>query len=319
LNSKIKLGKLNIFFASLNNILFGIENVVVIYIGATLAMEGDLSPGMIIAFLAYKGTFVDSSINVVEHTIQFKMLNLYLSRVSDIALTERERSLNGKDPQHIHGNLQLKNISFRFGKDSPFLFHNINLSIDAGQSVAIIGPSGCGKTTLLKVMLGLIEATDGDVLLDGIPINDIGLRNYRKRIGAVMQDDVLLAGSIQDNITFYDDEIDHDFMIECATIARIDADIKGMVMGYHTIVGDNGTNLSGGQKQRIYLARALYRKPKILFLDEATSHLDDNNEININESLKKLQITKIIVAHRRETIEMAQFVIKLENGGIRVS
>ena len=163
-----------------------------------------------------------------------------------------------------------------------------------------MGPSGGGKTTLIKIMLGLLEPTRGEILIDGIPLSTIGPRAYREHVGAVMQEDLLLSGSIADNICFFDPSFDYERMIQCAKLASIHDEVMAMPMAYNSLVGDMGSSLSGGQKQRVMLARSLYREPRILFLDEGTSNLDVENEKRINNSLKKLQITRINVAHRPE-------------------
>jgi ATP-binding cassette subfamily B protein RaxB len=162
----------------------------------------------------------------------------------------------------------------------------------------------------------LLQPNEGEVLIDNIPIKQLGLRAYRQLVGTVMQDDVLLAGSIQDNISFFDAQLDHSKVEESARSAAIHEEILAMPMGYQSLVGDLGSSLSGGQKQRVLLARALYKQPKILALDEATSHLDASNERTVNESIAKMRLTRVVVAHRRETIEAAERVIELSNGQI---
>jgi len=163
-------------------------------------------------------------------------------------------------------------------------------------------------------MLGLLSPAKGKVLLDGQDIRKIGLRNFRNHVGTVMQNDTLLSGNIADNITFFDPNSDMEYMYECAKMASIHHDIVAMPMGYHSLIGDMGSGLSGGQIQRVLLARALYKKPKILFLDEATSHLDVILESMVNKAIKKLNMTRIIVAHRPQTIASADKVIILYNG-----
>jgi ATP-binding cassette subfamily B protein RaxB len=162
----------------------------------------------------------------------------------------------------------------------------------------MMGPSGGGKTTLVKIMLGLLEPTSGEVLVDGIPLSTIGAQAYREQVGAVMQEDQLLSGSIADNICFFDPAYDQDRMIECARLAGVHDEIMTMPMTYNSLIGDMGSSLSGGQKQRVLLARALYRQPKLLFLDEGTAHLDTEKEAEVHRNLRALSMTRINIAHR---------------------
>lgn len=206
--------------------------------------------------------------------------------------------------------MQLENISFRYAGGEPDVLESIDLSIEPGESVAITGPSGCGKTTLMRIMLGLLRPTEGRVLIDGLDIHGSGAA-ARHAMACVMQDDHLFAGSLAQNICFFDEQPNIEKIVECAVLAAIHEEIMAMPMGYETRVGDMGTTLSGGQKQRVLLARALYRKPKILLLDEATSHLDANCEQLVNLAVSKLNITRIIIAHREETLHSAGRVIRL--------
>ena len=169
--------------------------------------------------------------------------------------------------------IEAKAVSFAFGPEG-FVFRGVDFSVSPGETVAIVGPSGCGKTTLIKVLVGLLQPTEGAVLVNGRNLKDWDIGQYRRRIGAVMQDDQLFVGTIEDNISFFDPEHDTERVRECARLAMIDADIAAMPMGYNTIVGSLGAALSGGQKQRVLLARALYRKPQVIFLDEAFDQLD---------------------------------------------
>ena len=315
INSEIRLGRLNISFDSVNKLLFGLENVLVIYLAAQLVISNSLSVGMVLAFIAYKGQLTERFANLVEQIIQFKMMRLHLDRIADIALTPQEANRDGQlTINKPKGQLTLENISFSYDNEQTPILTNINLTIEAGKSVAITGASGAGKTTLMKIMLGLLQPTSGRVLLDGTDINQLGLTNYRKQIAAVMQDDTLLAGSISDNISFFDPIPDFERIEQCAQQAAIYDDINKMTMGYNSLVGDMGANLSGGQVQRLLLARALYQTPSILFLDEATSHLDNNNETQISQQIEQLAMTRIMIAHRQETINKTERIFFIEKG-----
>ena len=322
INSEIRLGRLNISFDFFNELLFGWENILVIYFAALMVMENSLSVGMLLAFIAYKGQLTTRFANLIEQIIEFKMMRLHLDRISDIALTEQEANrdantiCSGSETNQPQGQLTLENICFRYSEEQAPIVNNVNLTLDAGESVVITGASGAGKTTLMKVMLGLLQPTSGKVLLDGKDISKIGLKAYRRKIAAVMQDDMLLTGSIADNISFFDPKPNYPNIEHCAHLAAIHEDITKMTMGYNSLIGDMGSSLSGGQIQRLLLARALYQSPCVLFMDEATSHLDKDNEAKISEKIQHLRMTRIMIAHRQETINMAEKLYHLGEGNL---
>ncbi|MBU1619835.1 MAG: peptidase domain-containing ABC transporter [Gammaproteobacteria bacterium] len=313
INQNIRLGNYQIGYDVLNRAIFGIENIIVVYLAAHLVIEGGFSTGMLFAFMSYKRQFIEKSANLITKMVEFKMLGLHFDRIADIALTEKEDLQPDQIKTHkIEGNIEVKNLCFSYSDAMPDVLNNLNLKIKAGESVAITGPSGCGKSTLLKLMLGLNTPKSGEILIDGVALDKIGARQYRQQIAAVMQDDALLSGSVADNIAFFDTQLDMELVVYCAGLAAIHKDITAMPMGYDSLIGDMGSSLSGGQKQRIILARALYKKPKILFMDEATSHLDTHLEHDINDAVSRLDITRVIIAHRKETIASADREIKLE-------
>jgi len=213
--------------------------------------------------------------------------------------------------REIRGGIELRNICFRYAETERFVLDSVSMTIGAGQFVTITGASGGGKTTLLKIMLGLLEPTSGEVLIDGVPMQVIGPRAYREHVAAVMQEDQLLSGSIADNICFFDPSFNQQWMMDCARMAGVHEEIMAMPMTYNSLIGDMGSSLSGGQKQRVLLARALYRRPKILFLDEGTAHLDVERERQINENLRQLRITRVSVAHRPGMSEGADAVVHI--------
>jgi ATP-binding cassette subfamily B protein RaxB len=276
-----------------------------------------MSIGMLMAFLSYSNTFSARIFNLVDVAINCKMLDLHLSRLSDIVLEPAE--LDGgiePDTSKIVGKIELKNVCYRYGQGEALVIDDASFEFPIGKCVALTGCSGCGKTTLCKIILGLISPTEGSVLVDGIQLSKIGNRAWRSLVGTVMQDDQLLSGSIIDNICFFDQSPDVGRVVLCSTLASIKDDIERMPMGFQTLIGDMGSSLSGGQKQRVLLARALYKNPKLLILDEATSHLDVANEMRVNNAISKFDITRIVIAHRPETIAMADIVLELVDGKI---
>ena len=317
-NADVRVQKLSIWFALGNSMIFGIEHVVLIYVAAKMTLGAEFTVGMIFAYMAYKQQFTDKAIALVERLIEFRMLELHLSRISDIALAEQEPlalpSTSTREDDPLRGALCLEGVSFRYGEAGPEVLGGVNIDIAAGETVAFVGSSGSGKTTLMKIMLGLFEPTAGRVLVDGRALADVGVGEYRRHVGSVMQEDALFAGSIAENIAFFDSEIDMARVVHAATLACIHREIIAKPMGYETLVGDMGSALSGGEKQRVMLARALYRRPKILFMDEGTSSLDVATERDVNASIKSLGITRIIVAHRPETIRTADRVAALAGG-----
>jgi ATP-binding cassette subfamily B protein RaxB len=318
LNNELSLAKLGLGFNSANQLVFGLERISVIWFGATLAMSNIFSVGMLIAYLSYKDQFTGRVSGLIDKAIEFRMLRLHGERLSDIVLTEPEASVNGHleiDHKDL-ASLNVSALSFRYSDGDPLVIQDCTFDIKDGEFVAIIGASGCGKTTLVKLMLGLLKPESGKIQFSEQDITQLGMTNYRRHVGSVMQDDQLFAGSIADNISFFDENIDIERIEQAARMAAIHDEIIAMPMAYHSLIGDMGTSLSGGQKQRVILARALYRQPKILFLDEATSHLDIHNERLVNDAVKQLNITKIIIAHRPETIASADRVLVMQGGKI---
>jgi ATP-binding cassette subfamily B protein RaxB len=312
-SANVRLGRTKVAFSTINDAIFGLENIITIYLAARMALADVFTIGMIFAFMSYKGQFIEKGVQLIEKALDFRILELHLERLADIALSKLER---GHDQvlayiRPIEGRIELRNVFFRYAESEPFVLEDFSLAIEPGEFVTITGPSGGGKTTLMKIMLGLLEPTHGDVLVDGIPLASVGTRAYREQIGAVMQEDQLLSGSIADNICFFDPSFDQQRMIECARLARIHDEIMAMPMTYNSLIGDMGSSLSGGQKQRVLLARALYRQPRMLFLDEGTAHLDVDNEKRINESLRCLNMTRISVAHRPEMTTGAHRILRV--------
>ena len=314
LNAGVRLGRLAIGQDAIRGVLFGLENVAVIYLGATLVLSHELTVGMLFAFMSYKGQFTTRLSALIDQAIELRMLDLHLARVADIALTRAEDGspANGSRPRRVDGCIELVDLGFRYAASDPPVLEGLNLTIERGQSIAITGPSGCGKTTLIKLLLGLLSPSSGEVRVDGTRLDQLGLSTYRHQIAAVMQNDQLLSGSIADNICLFDVERDADRIRSCAETAAIHREIASMPMQYDSQIGDMGSMLSAGQRQRVLLARALYREPRVLFLDEWTSNLDARLEAQINEEIGRLDVTRVVITHRAELIGSMDHELALE-------
>jgi len=316
LNARLRFQRLDLVFSQANDLLFGADRLILLMLGAYMVIKGRMTLGMLVAFLAYKDQFATRVGGLISSGFQIWMLNVQTDRLADIVMAEPESRDTGMpltsfDQFSGASDLRAEGLSFRYGDNEPWILHNISIRIPAGRCVAITGPSGCGKTSLLKVLMGLLSPTEGLIYVDGVDLNSIGAANYHNRIAGVMQDDGLFAGSIAENICNFDENPDTSLIRECAARAAILDDIQRMPMGFESLVGDMGSTLSGGQKQRIMLARALYRRPAILFLDEATSHLDEPSEAIIAAGLRDLSMTRVIIAHRPATVALADEIVSL--------
>ena len=315
LNAGIKLNKVKIVFQTVQGGIVGIQTVAIIWVGGYELLGSTLSVGMLYAFLAFSRRFSEQAQNLLVNVTQMYMLKLHLQRIADIVFQEEEKHLTQQYAtigDNISGAIQLNEVCYKYDESDDNILNSINLTIQPGKCLAISGASGCGKSTLLKVMVGLLEPTSGNVLIDNVPLQRLGLRTFRSQIGVVMQDDCLLSSTLVNNICFFDEHIDMEKVELVCKQAQIWDDITQMPMGLHTLIGDMGSSLSGGQQQRLLLARALYREPRIIFMDEATSHLDVKTERCINQFISDLSITRIIVAHRQETLELADEIVDFQ-------
>lgn len=316
-NRSVRTQKFMLWFGIANTGLFGVQGLLLFWLGAHMVMDGVFTVGMLFAFTSYSGQFTGRLSSLIDKFVSFRMLSLHGERLADIVLEPAEEDAqHDVEAGHLLPRIELIDVSFRYGQGESWVIRHLNLTIEPGESVALVGASGCGKTTVVKLILGMLSPTEGEIRYGGTPIQTLGHRAYRQAMAAVMQDDHLLSGSLAENISFFDPHIDQSLVESCAKLAAIHDDIAAMPMGYHTLTGDMGTTLSGGQKQRVLLARALYKSPKVLVLDEATSHLDVDRERLVNQSICALDITRICVAHRPETIAMSGRVVRLNKGVI---
>jgi ATP-binding cassette subfamily B protein RaxB len=317
MNAGIATRKLELLFSVLHRLLFGLERVAVVWVGALLVMDQRFSVGMLFAFVAFKEQFGQRVSALIDKGVELRMLRLQGERLADIVLAAPEDmgvprlSDRAPDPR-----IEVRGVGFRYADNEAEVLQGVSLTIEPGESVAVVGPSGGGKTTLLKLLLGIHAPLSGEIRIGGMPLSQLGLAQWRSMVGTVMQDDALLTGSVIDNISFFDATPDIEWVMQCARIAAVHDDIEAMPMGYHTLIGEMGSSLSGGQRQRLLLARALYKRPQVLLLDEATSALDVERERVVNQNIRRLQLTRVIVAHRPETIASATRVIVLHQGRV---
>ncbi|MFZ2315781.1 MAG: peptidase domain-containing ABC transporter [Gammaproteobacteria bacterium] len=315
LNAMTRVAWHKLIYDSIKNLLFGIEFSITLCIGCLLLSGGKISLGMLYAYLAYRQQFTNAISRLADKMQEYKVLALNLDRLDDITAEsielESSKEVDNNLPDLSLDRLVLKDVNFSYSIHDKVILKNINMDISKDECVAITGPSGCGKTTLFKIMMGLLPPTSGLVYCGNHTIYPNRVSCYRKKIAAVLQDDVLFSGTIIENISFFDKNVDIDRVYHCAELAGIIDEINAFPMRFYTLIGDMGSVLSGGQKQRLIIARALYAQPQILFLDEATSHLDILKEREVNRAIKSLGIMVIMIAHRMETIMMADRVISL--------
>ena len=319
-NKGVSVAKCQISLQTLQGLVTGLQTVVVVYLAGRMVLTGGgFSVGMLFSFLSFRQTFSDRMTGLINQAIQFRFLRLHLDRLADIITAEPEPGRETLPEFEVHGGIRTRNLGFRYGASDPLVLHDINLNIEPGAFVAITGPSGGGKTTLIKLLLGLNQPSEGTIQLDDVAGSPAAYAAWREQVGVVAQDDRLLSGTIADNITFFDPELDMARVREAAQAAQVHGDIMRMPMQYLSLVGDMGSTLSGGQRQRILLARALYRRPKVLVLDEGTANLDEATENAIADLVAELPMTRIVVAHRPALIRRAKEVYVVSDGSLQVA
>lgn len=318
INAELRMGRVGARFDAASAAVMALERIIFVYVAVRMAIGGGFSVGMIFAFQAYKTQFLDASSRLVEQVLTYRLLDVHLGRIADIALSRPQANDQTEiSDTPVYGGIELKNVWFRYGHGDAEILKNVCLKIEVGEMIALVGPSGGGKTTLMKIMMGLLEPTSGAVFIDSRPLAHLGTRTWRRNVGSLMQEDQLFAGTLADNISFFDPEIDVRRVRECCKQAAILDEIQRMPLGFETLVGDMGSALSGGQRQRIMLARALYRNPVALFMDEGTANLDPANEAAVVAALKNMTATRVVSAHRPLAVSAASRIILVADGVLR--
>jgi len=320
MNSGFRLAKLNMWVGFWTSLLASMEVIIFLYLGATFVISGTMTLGMLFAFQAYRQQFLARMGSLTQFGLSYLMVRLHLERLADIVHCDREVQAsvsNLPSDLELEGRIELKQVSFRYSDDDPYILRDLELTIEPGTSILITGVSGSGKTTLCKIFLGLLEPTDGQLVVDGQLIERFGLSSFRRKVGSVSQEDTLFSGSVAENITAFDEAIDWEKMRKAAATAGILSDIERNPLGFYTLVGDMGSSLSGGQRQRILLARAFYKGPRLIVLDEGTANLDHRNEELVSRALADMPVTRIVFGHRTFFSELADRVFVLEQGRLR--
>jgi ATP-binding cassette, subfamily B, bacterial CvaB/MchF/RaxB len=315
-NLELGTARLTMYSGQAAQLTSGLGNVVLISIGTYLVLGGSITLGTMMMFFVFKTFFVERLNNCVNYLMELRRVQTHAERIDEVIADER-----GADGHKASSpfavapgqgvRIEVRDVWLRYGNDAPWILKGVNLRIEPGESVAITGPSGCGKSTLLGVMLGLLEPTEGEVLVNGRNLKTISAADYAKLMGVVMQDDALFLGTVADNISFFDAPVDMGRVKAAAAKANIAGDIEAMPMQYYSMLAEGGMDISGGQMQRLFIARAIYHEPKVLFLDEATSHLDSDGERLVSQAIRTMRMTRILVAHRKETIATADRIFAL--------
>ena len=298
----------------------GVMYIGVIVIGSLFMLKGFINSADLIAYLLYIQTLITSVRRIVEFTEQFQKGLTGIERFQEImnepvTITDAE---NASDISDVEGNVELRNVRFRYSDGGTDILNHINLKVSKGENIAIVGPSGGGKSTLCNLIPRFYDITDGDIFIDGHNIKDITLKSLRNNIGVVQQDVYLFSGTVYDNIVYGNPTATRQQVEDAAKAAGAHEFITELADGYDTYVGEHGVKLSGGQKQRISIARVFLKNPPILILDEATSALDNESELIVQKSLEKLSVdrTTFTIAHRLTTIKNASRILYLTPEGI---
>jgi ABC-type bacteriocin/lantibiotic exporter with double-glycine peptidase domain len=317
MNATIRRDYFATLVAMAETFLVSLSPLILLLVGAKEVMDGTLSLGTMLALQSLSASFLTPLASLTNTGRQIQLAYAHLDRVADIMQAEPEqKNLQLISAPHLTGHIRLTDVGFQYDLNSPPILHDLNLTIQPGQKVAIVGRSGAGKSTLGKLLLGLYLPTQGEILYDNIPLQKMNYREVRAQFGVVMQDVGIFSGSIRENISLNIPDITLDAVVQAAMLADLHADIIQMPMDYETQVSEGGSALSGGQRQRLALARALVRCPSVLLLDEATSSLDVVTEQHVEANLQRLPCTQIVIAHRLSTIRNADLILVVDQGTV---
>lgn len=312
--STFKAQTFNNYLTTFNSAFPAIITIILYYMMFNCGTQ--LATGYFIAFMAAFASFQTAIIAFSESLIQLFGIRPIWENLKPILKTIPEYDETKKDIGEIKGNIEVSNLEFRYNDESPMVLRGLSLDIKAGEYVALVGPSGSGKSTLLRLLLGFEKPVNGRIYYNHQDIEKINIRSIRKQLGIVLQDGNLITGSLLDNIIGTNLNLTEEDAWEAAEAVGIADDIRKMPMGMQTVISQGQQTLSGGQKQRLLIARAIVKKPKIIYFDEATSALDNRSQVQIINNLENLHITRVVVAHRLSTIKNCDRIFVIDNGRI---
>lgn len=315
LNVSLERGRVSALTDSLTATLRMASPLVVMGLGALLVMEGQLTLGQMLALNALAAGFLLPVSNLVTTAFQLQLVGSYLARVDDVLEATAEQPPGALRRSHrLEGRIQVEGVSFRYGPHSPLVVKDVSVTIEPGQFVAIVGASGAGKSSLAHLLLGLYLPSSGTIRYDGVPLQELELKELRRQMGAVLQSPSLFKGDVRRNIAYSDPLLPLEAVQDAARRAQVHDDIVAMPMGYETVLSEMGSSLSGGQRQRLALARALASNPAVLLLDEATNALDARTERAVQDALSELRCTRLVIAHRLSTVREADLILVMKGG-----
>jgi HlyB family type I secretion system ABC transporter len=291
--------------------------ILLLWIGAMQVIAGTMTVGAMLALNTLAVSFLTPLSSLASSGQKVQIARAHFDRLADVLGSEPEQNLQHVlMPPKLKGSLELRNVSFQYDPNTAPILNDVSVHIQPGQKVALVGKTGSGKSTLGKLLIGLMIPTKGDILFDGISLHKLNLQEVRRQFGVVLQEAFIFSGSVRDNISFNNPDMDMEQIIEAAQAAAIHEDIEKMPMGYETLLSEGGSVFSGGQRQRLALARALAAIPALILLDEATSALDVTTERAVEQNLNRLFCTQVIIAHRLSTIRNADLILVLDQGRI---
>lgn len=309
----LQLDRINLASSTVLIVGSGLAHCAVVWFGANLILAGQMSLGMLFAFLAFQANFTARAAGFFDKSLGLMSLKSHFGRVGDILFTDIEPYAEAGTVKFADAPVSLvaTGLGVRYSANERFVVRGVNFAVEAGCMVCVTGPSGSGKTTFLGALSGLYTVSEGAVHVGGVLLGGVNRSALREHLAIVLQYDDLLEGTIEENIAFQTFPIDRDWAVECAKLAVVHDEIVRAPKGYCTPLGERGNGLSGGQRQRVLIARALYQKPKLLFLDEATSNLDVATERQLLTNLRQSGITVVMTAHRPDAIAMCDKVFSL--------